>query len=311
MQEHFTKSSDRHKYFMAAIFANVLWGFVAIVFRNIADWPSETILYFRIFTSLLVIWIFILAFRFAEIKRDWFWMKELSKTERNHLFRLAVVSSVLIIGNWFTFIYAVNRISIRSAAFAYLVCPLITTLAGYFFLKEKLTRRQWLSLAIALGSVLMLAHGSLVEVIWSITIASFYSCYLIIQRILQHVDKLNLLAIQLIICSIIVLPVMMLNYHPIPISSVFWTNISIIATVFTVIPLFLSMFALNKITSGTMGILLYINPVISFAVAVLYFGEMISITQLIAYSLLFSAIVLYNSEIIKQIFSSLAKREIT
>src|SRR5690606_14870515 len=140
-------------------------------------------------SSLIVIWIFILVFRFAEIRRDWLWLKELSKIERNRLLRLTILSSILIVGNWFTFIYAVNRISIKSAAFAYLVCPLITTLAGYFFLKEKLTRRQWVSLGIATGSVLMLAHGSFVEVIWSITIASFYATYLIIQRILQDIDK--------------------------------------------------------------------------------------------------------------------------
>ena len=229
------------------------------------------------------------------------------RLELKRLLGLLLLSAILIILNWFTFIYAINRVSITSAAFAYLVCPLITTLAGYFILNEKLSRVKWLSLGIAFVSVLLLGRASLIEVIWSITIASFYAFYLIIQRVLQEVDKLNFLAVQLILCTIIALPIMVFNHNEIPSELSFWVSISILAVVFTLIPLFLSMFALNRISSSTMGVLIYINPIISFAVAVYFFGETISFVQMLAYLLLISAILLYNINILKQIFSKFVK----
>ena len=229
--------------------------------------------------------------------------------QRQRLGGLIVLSSFLIIANWFTFIYAINRVSITSAAFAYLVCPLITTLAGYFILKERLTAIKWISLGLAFFSVLLLSKTSVIEVLWSITIASFYAFYLIVQRLLLDVDKLNFLAVQLVICSLIIAPILVINKNEIPIVPTFWLNISMISIIFTLIPLFLSMFALNKISSSTMGILIYINPVISFSIAIYFFSEKVNILQVIAYSFLVVAIALYNSEIIRQFFSRFVNRE--
>src|SRR5690606_30153753 len=160
--------NPRHKYFAAGLFANALWGFMAFPLRSLIEWPSDTVLYFRIFLALLFSWLFIFLFRFSAFKNDWRRVKTLPRRERNRLCLLLLLSSILIICNWFTFIYAINRVSITSAAFAYLVCPLITTLAAYFILKEKLSQIKWISLAVALISVLLLSSASLVEVLWSI-----------------------------------------------------------------------------------------------------------------------------------------------
>lgn len=302
-------SSSRLNYFIAGLSANIIWGFFAIPLRLIAAWPADTILYFRIFFSFVFVWIFLVLFRYSDWKRDWEGMKQMHSKERRRILLLLFLSSILIMGNWFTFIYAVNNVSIQSAAFAYLICPLITTLAGCLILKEKLSRIKWISLSMALVSVIMLAQTSLVEVFWAILIASFYAFYMIIQRVLRDIDKFNFLAVQLIICSLIVLPISFMSDTPIPSSFLFWSIIALVAIVFTIIPLFLSMYALNGIASATMGILIYINPIISFAVAVFYFNEIITIGQFLAYLLLLLAIVLYNSAFIRQIFSKLAKRE--
>lgn len=299
----------RHKHFAAGLFANALWGFMAFPLRSMSSWSSDTVLYFRILVSLFFIWLFIFCFRYTKFKKGWNRVKGLSQKEKKRFWVLMLLSSVLIMLNWFTFIYAINRVSITSAAFAYLVCPLITTLAGFFILKEKLTHVKWVSLFLAFVSVISLSQNSLIEVLWSITIASFYAFYLIIQRMLQEVDKLNFLAVQLAICSIVVIPIMLMTKSGFPVVSTFWVSIAILSVVFTLIPLFLSMFALNKISSATMGILIYSNPIIAFMVAVFYFGEIIHPVQMAAYLLLIFAILLYNSEILKQIFSKFAKRK--
>ena len=83
----------------------------------------------------------------------------------------------------------------------------------------------------------------------------------------------------------------------------FWSHITIIAVVFTVIPLFLSLYSLIGIPSSTLGIIIYLNPIIAFAIAVLYFNEQISFNQFLAYLLLLFAVFLFNWYLITDIFN--------
>src|SRR5690606_35262724 len=115
----------RLKYFSAAFFAAALWGFMSIPLREIKEWPAEDILYYRIFVSTILIWPFIFIFRKRQLTAANRYMQTGTPTIRKRLIGLTFVASLLIMANWFTFIYAVNHVSIQSAAFAYLVCPLI------------------------------------------------------------------------------------------------------------------------------------------------------------------------------------------
>jgi Predicted permeases len=296
----------RLKYFSAAFFAAALWGFMSIPLRSIREWPAEDILYYRIFASVILIWSFIFLFRRKQWKADAAYFRRLPAAERRRLAWLTLTASLLIMGNWFTFIYAVNRVSIQSAAFAYLVCPLLTTLAGFLILKENLSLTKKIAIGIALASVAMLASGSIREVGWSVVIASLYALYLVTQRVIQQVDKLNVLAVQLTVCSLIILPFLFWQQHAVPVDSKFWLNIVLIAIVFTIIPLYLSMYALNGISSSSVGILIYINPIIAFAVAIVYFHEPIHANQLVAYAVLLLAVLLFNWDTLRKVFHKFA-----
>ena len=52
------------------------------------------------------------------------------------------------------------------------------------------------------------------------------------------------------------------------------TNILLIAVLFTIIPLFLNLYALKGVNSSTMGILLYINPVFNFGFVSFFDSEL-------------------------------------
>lgn len=233
------------------------------------------------------------------------YIRALGRSDKKRLLYLTLLASFLIMGNWFTYIYAVNHISVQSAAFAYMVCPLLTTLAGYLILKEQLSPLKKVGLVIALLSVVLLAQGSLVEVIWSVAVALLYALYLVVQRVIQHVDKLNLLAVQITLCSLVILPFVLFggssSGNILPEAPVFWWNITIIAVIFTIIPLYMSMYALNGISSSTAGILIYINPIIAFGVAIFYFEEPVSLIKVLAYGILLISVVLFNWEFVQGI----------
>ncbi len=291
------------RYFFAGILSFAIWGFFSIPLRNLQAFPSEEILYYRIFTSLVFVWIAILLFRRKHLKADLAYIASVDvKAKRNILFQL-IGSTLLLTSNWYTYIYAVNNVSLQSAAFAYMVCPLITAFGGFLILKESLSRLKLVSLGIALLSILLLATGSLIEVLWSVVIATLYAFYLIIQRKMQHLDKLNVLAVQIGIAVLLMLPLYLYKHEGIPESMWFWGNISVIAVFFTLIPLFLSLYSLIGIPSSTLGIIIYTNPIIAFAVAIFYFGEQVDAHKLFAYVLLVISVIVFNWGIIKDIFT--------
>jgi chloramphenicol-sensitive protein RarD len=85
------------------------------------------------------------------------------------------------------------------------------------------------------------------------------------------------------------------NFRGTPPASVhFYTTILILSTLFTILPLFLNLYALKELKSATIGILMYINPLVSFLVAFLYFNEQAGVVQLLAYLLIFLSVILYN-----------------
>lgn len=272
-----------------------MWGFFSIPLRNLQAYPSEQILQYRIITSLLITWLYILLFRRARAASDWKRIRDQRPADRRKTLILIILAGVLITGNWYSFIYAVNHVSLKSAAFAYMVCPLLTAMGGFLILKEHLSPVKLAAIGIAFVSILILAKGSLTDVFWSVFIASLYAFYLVIQRVVRELDKFNMLAIQLLLSLVLILPLFISHHGAIPVSPVFWINILLISVVFTIIPLFLSLYALEGIPSSTMGIIIYVNPVVAFAVAILYFGEEITSLQAFAYSLLVLAVVVFNS----------------
>lgn len=300
----------RLKYFLAAIISVVTWGFFSIPLRKIQHYPSDEILFYRIFTSLILTGAYIALFRIKQVKTDLEYFYTLDKDGRRKVIILCLLSGVLISGNWFTYIYAVNNVNLKSAAFAYMVCPLITAFAGFLILREKLSMMKLIALGIASVSILILAQGSLRDVLWSVFVAALYSFFLIVQKVMNKMDKFNMLGLQLLIASILMFPFYVYSYQGFPFDTFFWTDIVIIAIFFTIIPLYLSLYALIGMPSSTLGIIIYLNPIVAFAVAFFYFHEGISLHQLYAYSLLLAAVIVFNWNTIKEIFFKIPDPEI-
>jgi len=274
---------------------------MSIPLRNIKGFPPHEILYYRIFISIIVVWATILLFRREALKNDLNFLKSLNVRKKTRLLLLTVVSSFLITGNWFTYIYAVNSVSLKAAAFAYMVCPLLTALCGFIILKEQLTKAKIIALIIAFISIILLATGSLHEVMWAVIIASFYAIYVIVLKVIKDVDKFNFLGVQLILSGLMMLPLYFLNAAPFPPETFFWAHIFLIAIVFTIIPLFLNSYALLGMPSSALGILIYLNPIVAFTVAFFYFKEKIDLHQFFAYLLLLLSIVIFNAQLLKSV----------
>ena len=248
-----------------------------------------------------MVWATIFLFRRKALKEDIAYFNTLTYAGKRKLILLTILSSILITGNWFTYIFAVNSVSLKAAAFAYMVCPLLTALCGFIILKEELTKTKIIAIIIAIVSIALLATGSFYEVIWAVVIASFYALYLIVLKVVQNVDKFNFLGIQLILSGLIMLPMYIFTSQAFPSDAFFWSHIFLIAVVFTIIPLFLNAYALLGMPSSALGILIYLNPIVAFAVAFFYFKEKIDVHQIFAYLLLLLSIIIFNAQLLKSV----------
>lgn len=200
----------------------------------------------------------------------------------------------MLAANWYLFIYAMNRISVNSTSLGYLICPILTTVLATIFLQERLRAGQWFAVALSFVACILLSLGHFTDLAYSFLIALSYAVYLILQKINPE-DKLFSLTIHISISALILAPLLLSQDSDPPTEMTFYGYTFVIAVLFTVIPLFLNAYALKGLSSSLVGVLLYINPVIAFVLAIGYFKEEVTGLQLVAYLLVFISVILFNA----------------
>lgn len=295
-----------NRYYLSAIFSFLIWGFLPIPLKAINAFESEVILFFRILFSSIALFLFSFIFRRKELLKSLELFKSSAFEEKKRFLFLTVSGGLLLTLNWFSYIYIINHVSIQTGSFAYLICPILTAISGFIILKESLNLNQWLAIILSFISCMILGMVSLPNLALSLLIALSYAFYIIAQRALKNYDKIFLLNIQLFIALLLVGPYYSLFNVPenVLFDQNFFLIVLLISICFTVLPLFLNLYALKELPSGTIGILMYINPVLNFMIAFVYFQEKTSLLQLIAYFLIFLSVILYNIKFSKISFAN-------
>src|SRR5437762_4889667 len=122
---------------IAAIAAFTTWGLIPIYWKLLAAVPATEILAHRfvwttIFLSIVLSW-----------QRRW---PELIANVRSPHARIyCLTGGLAIASNWFLFIYAVNTGRVVESSLGYFMTPLMNVLFGAIFLRERLTRLQFVS----------------------------------------------------------------------------------------------------------------------------------------------------------------------
>src|SRR5438128_9042946 len=136
---------------IAGIAAFTTWGLIPIYWKLLAAVPATEILAHRfvwttIFLSIVLSW-----------QRRW---PELIANLRSRRARsYCLTGGLAIASNWFLFIYAVNIGRVIETSLGYFMTPLMNVLFGAIFLRERLTRLQFISMLLATLGVLNLTFG--------------------------------------------------------------------------------------------------------------------------------------------------------
>ncbi|MBK0370490.1 EamA family transporter [Flavobacterium agrisoli] len=282
------------KYYLAAIVAFTIWGFFSLILKPIHEYNSLDILFYRVFSCGILMSVIAILFKRKAIVEAWDFFKQMNKSEKRRTILLNLGGTFFLVTNWFTFIYVMNHVSVKATSLAYLVCPILTTLLAYFILNEKLSKTQWLAVGLSCTGCVVLTYTSITDMLFSMAIGLSYACYLVSQRVNKGFDKFIILTFQIVMASLILVPFFQAYSGPVPTDVTFYFCIETIAIMFTIFPLFLNLYALSGINSSTVGMLLNINPMIAFALALWVFQEPINEVQLVAYVIIFAAVLVFN-----------------
>ncbi|CAD0008022.1 EamA family transporter [Flavobacterium chungangense] len=283
------------KYYLAAITAYTVWGFFSLVLKPIHEYASMDILFYRVFSCSILMLLIAFLFKRKKIKETIEVFNSLSASKKRYTILLNIGGSFFLMANWFTFIYVMNHVSVKATSLAYLVCPILTTLLAYFVLHEKLGKTQWLSVGLSISGCLLLSYADIMDMFFSIIIGFTYACYLVSQRVNKGFDKFIILTFHISVAALLLVPFYPAYSGPVPTELTFYFCIETIAVFFTIIPLFLNLYALGGINSSTVGMLLNINPMIAFGLACFIYKEKITPLQILAYSIIFLAVLVFNS----------------
>jgi chloramphenicol-sensitive protein RarD len=279
----------------------VIWGLVPLFWKQIQHVPASEIMLFRIgctvlFCLGLVAWMG----RLSALAAIW--------QDRRTLGLLAI-SAVLIGGNWWIFIWAVNDGRILETSLGYFINPLMTIFLGVTVLGERLNRLQTLAVAIAAAGVLYQTIAVGVAPWVSLTLAASFAVYGLVRKHtnVQSIDGL-------LVETTLILPVAlaygfwlashggMRFMHDGAVTQI----LLLLAGPLTAIPLMLFASAVRKVRLSTMGFLQYIAPTLTMLTAVFVYHEPLGHDRLITFGLIWAALILVSYDLIRRDYSAAA-----
>ena len=243
-------------------------------------------------------WTCIILFLTTIIFKKWNKFTKIILNKKNLI--ILFFTSILILANWTTWIYAVSTERIIDASYGYFIFPILNVFFGFIFFNEIINRKRLLSIIIVLiASIFLLFNFKLFP--WlGFCVAIFWSIYNLLRK------KINVETdIGLFIESLFVLPLTIFflyfiylnNFNNFSINEPISMFLLFLAGPMTVIPLFFYIKGLEKAGLGISGMIFFITPTSQFLLGYLYFKEPFSLEKLISFIFIWIAVFIYMRDL--------------
>ena len=269
----------------------LIWGLLPLYLIFVKQVPPVEFVGWRIIFTLPLCLALVLALRQgAALKAALAWP----------VLRLLVVSALLVGTNWTIYVLAVQSGHVLAASIGYYINPLANVLAGTLFLRERLSRAQWLAVALAALGVALLAWGARDTLGISLGLALSFCAYGLVRK-LAPVESLAGLSVE----TMVLLPIALAIvgwYAAGPAGSSFgldWASSLLIAGsgVVTAVPLLLFAYAARRMDYSTLGMVQFLAPTIVFFLGLFVFHEPLKPVQLACFVLIWSAIAVFMGDL--------------
>lgn len=215
-------------------------------------------------------------------------------------------SSILISINWLVYIWGVNHGHVVECALGYYINPLLIIAFGVFLLKEKMRRLQWISVAIALIGVLVLAVDYGRPPWIALVLAGSWGTYGLVKKQLG-LGALEGLAIETTLSFIPYFGYLIWLAHKGTGQFGHHFKLSILlalAGVVTAIPLLMFNGSTNRLKFTIIGLLQYITPTVQFLIGVFVRHEAMTTGRWIGFLVVWVALFALGYDLVKSGSSS-------
>ena len=279
-----------------AVTAYVLWGFLPLYMKAVSHVGPVEIVAHRIIWSVPVAGLLLIV-----LGRT----RDLKAALRNPgMFGMACLTAALITVNWAIYVWAIANGHALDAALGYYINPLFSIALGALLLREPLSRTQLVAVGLAALGVLILVleAGRLPWVALGLMVS--WGFYAFFKRSLPIGPNQGFLLEVLILLIPALLYVTWLGAQGMGHFAVSGSDTMLLvgAGVVTAIPLLVYANGAKLVRLSTMGILQYIAPTMIFITAVAVFGEHVDRGRLIAFPLIWAALVVYSIPMIRRRF---------
>ena len=263
-----------------------------IYWRQLHALPSLEILAHRLIWSAVTM-IIALA-----ILKDGAWLLKVRRSPG--ILLLVLAASLLTAANWITYIWAVNTGYVAKISLGYFINPLFSVLLGGIFLGERLRGAQKVAVLVAVAGVLYLTL-SLGELPWiALSLAFTFGLYGLVRK------KIDLSGMQgfCLEMTLLLAPALLILFYTgqqggSALTGSNWPRIGLLLIgtgVVSAIPLVSFGAAARLIPLSSLGLMQYLAPTTQFLLGVFLYKEPFTTVELIGYSFIWAALLLYSLE---------------
>jgi RarD protein len=272
---------------MQLIFTLLLFGTIGTLSRYI-NMPSSIICLGRAFFGAVTILILLAARRekpdAEAIRRNRWWL---------------LLSSALMCCNWICQFEAYKYTTIATSTLCYYMQPVFYILAGAVVLKEKLTPRKIICVAVAFCGMILVSGvlqtglhlSELKGVIFGVCGGFFYAMVVLINKYMKDISPVNTTIVQMILVSVIMLPYSAATgaFGAVKLTAAGIICLLMLGLLHTGIGYIIYFDAVNKLPAQTVGILSYIDPVEAVLLSAFFLREPVTVFTVLGAVLILGA----------------------
>ncbi|MFN6924369.1 MAG: EamA family transporter RarD [Tabrizicola sp.] len=283
------KNEDSLSGFLFALTAYLLWGFLPLYMKALAHIPPVEVIAHRVVWSVPV----------ALAVLVWLGRTEdLGTALRSpRMLGMGVMTAALISVNWGIYVWAIGSGHALDAALGYYINPLFSIFLGAVLLRERIGQMQGVAIALAAVAVAILTWeaGRLPVVALGLTVT--WGFYAFLKKWLP-IGPNQGFALEVLILLPLALAYMLWLWgagggHFL--QGVPWDDALLIGCgIVTAGPLMIYANGAKRLRLSTIAIMQYIAPTLIFLTAVFIFDEPFSSVKLLAFGLIWTALVIYS-----------------
>jgi len=274
--------------------AYVLWGLFPFYFALLDSVSPLEVVAHR------VIWSFVLLSIILLITKSWSQVRDIVRNRRAAATLAA--AAVFLAFNWGIYVYSVATNQLVEASLGYFINPLVSVALGVLLIKERLRRLQWVAVGIAGVAVLELTWSYGQVPLIGLGLAFSFGIYGLLKKV---VGAKALPALTIETGSL--LPVALIYLASVEFlglasfASTGW-GIGILLILLgpvTTLPLLAFGAAATRIPLSTLGLMQYFTPTFIFLVGIFVFGEQMTPSRWVGFSLIWIGLVLFSVDALR------------